>query len=312
MSDQSVVPSGSHSPTEAPTAGMMLRQAREAAGLHVAALAVSLKVPVRKLEALEADRFDDLPDAVFVRALAAGVCRTLKVDPAPILGKLPQSATPKLEHTERGVRMPVQGSSLFSGNSPLAWLTRPAVLWVAVLLLAALAVAVFPEARTSVVGIPQATKTEPAAAQASGPQADAAAAPAAVSPVSAVAAADKPALAVSSTLPAVAAPITAPASVPVVATAAAADSAGSAAAPAVASGLVVFKAQSRAWIRVTDGKGVIQFEKTLAVGESAGASGALPLSVIVGNAAATEVLVRGQPFSLEGVTQNNVARFEVK
>lgn len=62
------------------TAGELLRQAREAAGLHVAALAVSMKVPVKKLEALEADRLDLLPDAVFVRALASSVCRTLKID----------------------------------------------------------------------------------------------------------------------------------------------------------------------------------------------------------------------------------------
>ena len=47
------------------TAGALLRQAREAAGLHVAALAVALKVPVRKLEALEDNRWDVLPDLVF-------------------------------------------------------------------------------------------------------------------------------------------------------------------------------------------------------------------------------------------------------
>ena len=46
------------------TAGAMLRKARMAAGLHVAALAVSMKVPVKKLEALEGDRLDLLPDAV--------------------------------------------------------------------------------------------------------------------------------------------------------------------------------------------------------------------------------------------------------
>ena len=44
------------------TAGSLLREARAAAGLHIAALAVSLKVPVRKLEALEADRLYLLPD----------------------------------------------------------------------------------------------------------------------------------------------------------------------------------------------------------------------------------------------------------
>ena len=38
------------------TAGALLRAAREASGLHIAALAVAMKVPVKKLEALEADR----------------------------------------------------------------------------------------------------------------------------------------------------------------------------------------------------------------------------------------------------------------
>ena len=83
------------------TAGTLLRRAREAAGLHVAALAVSLKVPVRKLEALESDRYDLLPDAVFVRALASSVCRTLKIDPQPVLDRLPQTAAPRLVQRQR-------------------------------------------------------------------------------------------------------------------------------------------------------------------------------------------------------------------
>ena len=89
-----------------PTAGMLLRQAREATGLHIAALAVAMKVPVKKLEALEADRLGDLPDAVFVRALAASVCRTLKMDPAPVLAKLPLSVTPKLDSHAQGINAP--------------------------------------------------------------------------------------------------------------------------------------------------------------------------------------------------------------
>ena len=62
--------------------------------LQVETLAVALKVPVRKLEALEADQFDKLPDAVFVRALAASICRNLRVDPAPILERLSGRTTP--------------------------------------------------------------------------------------------------------------------------------------------------------------------------------------------------------------------------
>ena len=47
----------------------------------------SLKVPVRKLEALEDDRYDLLPDACSSRALASSVCRTLKIDPQPVLDR---------------------------------------------------------------------------------------------------------------------------------------------------------------------------------------------------------------------------------
>ena len=76
------------------TAGAMMRGAREAAGLHVAALAVAMKIPVKKLEALESDRLELLHDSVFVRALASSVCRALKIDPAPVLAKLPLITTP--------------------------------------------------------------------------------------------------------------------------------------------------------------------------------------------------------------------------
>ncbi len=58
------------------TAGGLLKEARQAAGMHIAALAVALKVPVSKLEALEADNYAVLPDTVFVRALASSVCHT--------------------------------------------------------------------------------------------------------------------------------------------------------------------------------------------------------------------------------------------
>ena len=88
------------------SAGTMLRQAREASGLHVSTLAVALKVPSRKLEALEADRYDELSDAVFVRALAASVCRNLKIDPAPVLLRLPASRGPQLAPSEGGINEP--------------------------------------------------------------------------------------------------------------------------------------------------------------------------------------------------------------
>ena len=66
-----------------PSAGALLRHARQAAGLHLDALSVALKVPIHKLEALEQDRHELLTDTVFVRALAASVCRTAFTCTAP-------------------------------------------------------------------------------------------------------------------------------------------------------------------------------------------------------------------------------------
>jgi cytoskeleton protein RodZ len=91
-----------------PSAGapIQLRQAREMAGLHVAVLASMLKVPVKKLEALEAGRFDQLPDLTFARALAQSVCRQLKVDPAPILAALPQPEETWRDTSDRALSAP--------------------------------------------------------------------------------------------------------------------------------------------------------------------------------------------------------------
>ena len=126
------------------TAGSMLRHAREAAGLHVASLAVSLKVPVRKLEALEDDRHDLLPDAVFVRALASSVCRTLKIDPQPVLERLPQTAKPRLAHSQDGINTPFRSPSHGPKPGAREHLGKPVVLTVVALLLAAVAVVFLP------------------------------------------------------------------------------------------------------------------------------------------------------------------------
>ena len=123
-------------------AGALLRDAREAQGLHVAALAVSLKVPVRQIEALEADRLDQLPDTVFARALAGSVCRQLKIDPQPVLARLPQSE-PRL----RKEREPLNEPFRTSESGIRAWrehLLRPAALLALALLVAAIVLMVAP------------------------------------------------------------------------------------------------------------------------------------------------------------------------
>ncbi len=73
-----------------PSPGGIMRSAREKAGVHLGVLSVNLKVSIKQLEALEADQFQHLPEPVFARALAAKVCRFLKIDSEPVLALMPQ------------------------------------------------------------------------------------------------------------------------------------------------------------------------------------------------------------------------------
>jgi cytoskeleton protein RodZ len=77
-------------------------------------------------------------------------------------------------------------------------------------------------------------------------------------------------------------------------------------------GTVVLTAHRSSWVEVVDASGVVQVRKTMKDGETVGASGVMPLSVVVGRADTTEVQVRGKPFDLSRLAKDNVARFEVK
>ncbi len=343
MSDQTEVPEASNPPS-APevrdallSAGAMLRQAREASGLHIAALAVSMKVPVKKLEALESDRFDLLPDAVFVRALASAMCRALKIDPAPILEKLPQTQTPKLDTEARAINTPFHAPG---ESAPMAlpdMLRSPAAGAVLLLLVGALAVFLWPQSREEAPApvMPPAAMVAPAqpeAVSANPPPVNPLAPPATQfqdAGVAKLTAEPAPSAAAAPALPSATAPAAAVAATTAPATTAAlgaaqatpaVSAASSPAAPvagrvmgaAAGTGVVAFRVKGASWIEVTDAKGVVQLRRTLQSGESAEAAGALPLSVTVGKADVTTVEVRGKPFSLAELARDNVARFEVK
>ena len=134
-------------------AGEILKRAREAAGLHIAALAVMLKIPVKKLEALEANRIDLFPDTVFIRALASSVCRALKIDAAPVLARLPQTEAPKFPVQGSGINQPFRAPS--DGPGPTLWaqVSRPPVLAGLVLLLGALVLILLPVIKSGVVEV---------------------------------------------------------------------------------------------------------------------------------------------------------------
>jgi cytoskeleton protein RodZ len=310
------------------TAGMLLRHAREQAGLHVDTLAANLKVPVRKLEALEDDQYDQLGDVVFVRALASSICRTLKVDAQPVLQRLPQTASPRLAPEVEGINAPFRAPS--DGPSPglLDQLSRPVVLTVMVLLLGALVIVFLPLAQRGYETIKQATRPEPAlptpgagpsGAAVQGPVELASAPGPAVEPSAAasvqVASVAPAALSTSTTTAArSAAPADSAVAVarPAATQPAAAAPQEAASGPVAARGIITFRTRGQSWIQVTDATGATVLRKLMEAGESAGASGTLPLSVTIGSVEATEVQVRGQPYNLAPVSRDNVARFEVK
>ena len=101
------------------TAGTLLRQAREAAGLSLAGLAAALKVPAPKLEALEADDYAAFQDHVFMRALAQSVCRTLRVDSASVLALLPRTQLKSLADDRGSINATFKERSFKATGTPL-------------------------------------------------------------------------------------------------------------------------------------------------------------------------------------------------
>ena len=321
--ESSIQDSAAPSVSGAAAAGALLRAAREAAGVHVGALAVALKVPVRKLDALESGQLEGVAEPVFVRALASSVCRHLKIDPAEVLALLPQSTVSPLSQPQ-GLRSPFQApatNTRMSGTRQ--WLTPP-VLVVLALLFGAAVLLLWPEKAEVAANV------EPVAVSPSvpAPQPATAAGPANAAPVQTVREASESssgtAPAASAGVPAVAAAASAAAtaignasvrasepvaSLPPVGTV---IQAGASAARTPANGTVLqFRTRGESWIEVSDASGATVFRRTLAKGEAAEVAGTLPLRVVIGRADVTDVQVRGRAFDLSTVAKENVARFEV-
>ena len=275
------------------TAGQWLKAVRQERGLHIAALAAMLKVPQAKLEALEADRYADLPDATFARALAKAVCRTLKVDATPVMALLPRGDEHEL-HVSLGINAPYREAGRSGEGLSSQWLQKPLTWAVGLLLLAAVGIYLMPAGWLE------------------------RAAPAAAAPVAASAPASEPVLIAA---PAAVVPASAPASMttqlaqPTASAPAptASKPAAVAVVPAPAAGdlAVTLKATAASWVEVVDAHGETLISRVLAGGEEEQLSGVAPLKVKIGNVAGTQLLVRGKPMDLHSQSKDNVARLEL-
>lgn len=281
----------------APSAGAQLRAAREKRGLHIAALAASMKVPQRKLEALEADNYDALPDLTFTRALAQSVCRALKVDAQPILDALPTAAdTGRLAQVGGGINAPFrERPGRDDANEVRLW-TRPVFWGTALVLLAAAALALLPD--SWVHGVRWFDRAAPTAAPA---------VPAAAPVVIATPVAVAPAASASE---GAASPVAATAADPAFPPSSASAPTGLSAG-VTPTGILQLHAKLGSWVEVQDAQGQVLLSRHLKEGEHIGVDGTLPLRVTIGNATGTAVSFRGQPVDLGPNTLGNVARLQL-
>jgi cytoskeleton protein RodZ len=270
-------------PMTAPSAGAVLRGAREAAGMSIDAVSQQLKLAPRQVQALEDDDYALLPGRTFVRGFMRNYARLLRLDADALLSTLPEgAATPSLDRPSLSPTTRVMGelpADLPGKPSNARWaipLALAAIVAIAVAYqfarpLAEQGRAVFAarNAATSTGAVPVAPEPRPTIAPA--PTSEAAPAAAEPAPV---------------------ATVTAP--------------------PAATDATVVFVFRGTSWIEVKDARGSVVLSTMGYPGATHAVGGALPLDVVLGNAEAVAVRVRGAPFDTSPHVKQNVAKFTVR
>ena len=304
-------------PAAAVSAGALLRQARQAQGVALEDLAATLKVPVEKLQALEDEDWQRLPDVVFLRALAQTICRTLHLEAAPVLALLPQQKVTALA-PQGGLNAPMRERGVPSilatktQHSPWPWVVLLLIVlggggylgvqWMAPEWVRGVSTTV--SAPSDPAGdSPLFSPAVPEEGDGGGMGNMGDVAQAGEVPTVQAAALMQPAL-----------PEEEGAQPDFAAPAPAAEPAAAPAAQAAASVSPVLRitAKGATWVQVLDAQQRLLIEKILQDGEVFSTSAPKPLTVAVGKADLATVEVNGAPFDVQAVARSNVARFEVK
>ncbi len=296
------------------SAGQLLKAARLKAGVHLAVLSVTLKIPVRQLEALEADQYLLDQSPVFVRGLASSVCRQLRIDPVPILALLPHGGTYLEPHgvvrqahvrpTDFGhlqsssPRIPARAwwaaTSMSVMIAALIWLPSPTQ-WAWLNELAVHFTTSTPEVRT----VTSEPDVQPSI---SGADAAPLGAVTVVPSVTAVPATSTPGAAVVEASGAVAKTASGVNGAPLPTSSAAGG----------LSPQLQFTATDTSWIEVRDARQQVIWSGVLKAGEMNRIATPEIVHVVVGRAEVIQVTFKGQILDLKPYTKVNVARFEVK
>ena len=271
-----------------------LRAAREAAGVPIEEIAGWLKLPARRLVALEAGDWSAFPSPAYVRPMVASVCRHLKLDAREFLRDWPDHSdgAPGAHESRAGTR--VQGPAPQAAGVSRGY--RLFLIGCAVVIVAGVVWLLVsdrppePGAQVSEAAV----STNDAAVQSSLTNA-APPAPAAMEV--------PPASTPVATTPA-------PTSLPNTAPALAATAANE---PPVDTGpaMVVVRATQESWVEMWDEGGTMRLGRLLQPGDELRYRAKLPFEVVLGNAAGVSVDLFDQPFDFSSKTRANVARFQV-
>jgi len=261
----------------------MLARLRAERKLSVADVAQRLKYGARQIDALEAEEFDKLPGATFVRGMVRGYAKLLETDPEPILGALEQRYVPgEISLDLRAKRVPFPQGGKRHGTRAYLFLSLFVVV-VAAGLLYEWRVGAFPWARF-------ASSTAPAQKQAKPRPASAA------EPVRAEVA------------PPVAPPVIVEKAVPAEAPAPVLEAQPK---PQAAPGgeiRVRMEFEGESWVEIKDGEGKMLMSQLNPSGSRRVVAGRAPMSLVIGNAANVRLTYNDKPVDLKPYIQIEVAR----
>ncbi len=299
LEDPGIDAAGAEAAAAPPTAGAILAQAREAAGLSVQDVALQLRLAPRQVTAIERDDFASLPGRTFVRGFVRNYARLLKLDVDAILAALPGDGAAALD------RPSLAATTRAIGELPSERAARPGVAkWaIPLVLIAIVAIAALYE--FSRPPSPAPVATTPAAAPAPAPPPAAEPSPSSPPAPQADAQPGGPPPA------SLAGTTTTSLPNPVAAGATAASSASAPAASPAAQGApnqLSVRFHGTSWIEVRDRSGNIVLSMTGNDGTSREIAIASPGEITVGNVAAVEASWRGRRLDLATQSKQNVAR----
>jgi cytoskeleton protein RodZ len=298
------------------SAGAVIKTARLNSGITIEQLSGILKVAPKKIQALEENRWTDLGDSVFIRALASSVAKHLKIDHISLLNKLPAAAhTPKFD--EELLAGPSSKGISFEETSKKKYLYL-----IFLFLILALAMFFIPDRYLSKEKWSQVTSSTPNNAPENTIKPSTETVPAVVSEQAAA----LPSNDSSTKTEAVIQPLeNPPASVQASSATTAATTTNTKPElpppstekteknpPLVSGDTVIISATEASWIEVRDAQGQLKIQKLLNKGETVGLSGGLPYSVVIGRSDLVSVQFQGKPFDMTPYAKNNVAKFQLK